>query len=75
MAVAADWYGLPMPKVTDPSVPTSGDSQAPPEPAWSARTAVSFPTIVLNFQITLPVAASRASRIPPPGPLARELAR
>ena len=64
MAVAADWYGLPMPKVTDPSVPTSGDSQAPPEPAWSARTAASFPTMVLNFQIALPVAGVQGQQDP-----------
>jgi hypothetical protein len=32
IAEAADWYGLPTPKVTEPSRPTSGVSQAPPEP-------------------------------------------
>ena len=32
------WYGFPVPNVTDPSLPTSGVSQAPPEPRPRART-------------------------------------
>ena len=51
-----------MPKVTDPSPPASGVSQAPPEPRPTVRTPVSAPVSVLNRHSRRPVEALQASR-------------
>src|SRR6202034_2751890 len=59
------WYGFPIPNVTDPSVPTSGVSQAPPEPTPRARTPLPGPSTVLNVQSRRPVAALSAISTPP----------
>ena len=57
-----------MPNVTEPSLPTSGVSQAPPEPRPSACTPAPRPMTVLNFHSRWPVDAFSAISTPPPGP-------
>ncbi len=69
IADAADWYGLPTPKVTEPSLPTSGVSQAPPEPILLACTPASAPVRVLNLHAGRPFDALSANSTPPPGPV------
>src|SRR3984957_15147285 len=64
-----------MPNVTDPSLLTSGVSQAPPEPRPIACTPLSGPRTVLNLHSSSPVAALSARRTPPPGPDPYALAR
>ena len=76
IASPIDWYGFPIPNVTDPSDPTSGVCQAPPDPSPSAATpGASSPTTVLNFHSSFPLAASSAISTPPPGPDPYALAR
>jgi hypothetical protein len=50
-----------MPNVTEPSLPTSGVSHAPPVPYWLPAALVLVRTIVLNVQTTLPVEVSATS--------------
>ena len=64
-----------MPKVTEPSLPASGVSHAPPEPYGVSAPPVLAGTTVLNVQTSLPVAAFSASKIPPVGAVPMELAR
>jgi hypothetical protein len=68
IASPIDWYGFPVPKVTDPSVPTSGVSHAPPAPSPSAFAPGSAPITELKLHSSLPVDASSARSTPPPGP-------
>jgi hypothetical protein len=65
---------LPVPKVTEPSLPGNGVSHAPPEPHRVCAPSLAG-TTVLNFHTSLPVAAFSASKIPPVGPVPMELAR
>src|ERR1022692_1291712 len=64
-----------MPNVTDPSLLTSGVSQAPPEPTPTASTPASEPRRVLNLHSCSPLAALSARSTPPPGPEPYALAR
>src|ERR1035441_9214756 len=64
-----------MPNVTDPSLLTSGVSQAPPEPRPTASTPESGPRRVLNLHSSSPLAALSARSTPPPGPEPYALAR
>src|SRR5271165_3493913 len=64
-----------MPNVTDPSLLTSGVSQAPPEPRPIACTPLSAPRSVLNLHSSSPLAALSARSTPPPDPEPYALAR
>ena len=68
MASPMLWYGFPVPNVTEPSLPTSGVSQAPPEPRPRACTPAPAPITVLNVHSRRPVDAFSAISTPPPGP-------
>jgi hypothetical protein len=57
--ILGDWYGFPIPNETEPSVPTSGGSQAPRVPgAETFLAAVSI--TVWKLQTFLPVSSSSA---------------
>src|SRR5580704_6004625 len=64
-----------MPNVSDPSLLTSGVSQAPPEPRPTAATPESGPRTLLNLHSNRPVAALSARSTPPQGPEPYALAR